>query len=137
MACASKRRRVSEGHSTTYLLNNPKSKLATRPLDALFREEVWELLSPDRREACLALLPAIDKNEEQESGLCEGFWMGNVCLQEALRDFQSDLAEGRFMPQYRRRVERASKQRLEGKADAWKEGQFELFCQHSEEERRF
>lgn len=45
----------------------------------------------------------------------------------ALRNFQSDLEAGRYMPEWQKQAKQAVKERAEGKFDDFKEREFEAF----------
>jgi hypothetical protein len=47
-------------------------------------------------------------------------------MAEAIRNYQYDLENGRYEPEYLAKAEEARRRRIEGEFDSWKEAQFEL-----------
>jgi hypothetical protein len=45
---------------------------------------------------------------------------------EAIRNYQNDLGNGRYEPEYLAKAEEARRRRIAGEFDSWKEAQFEL-----------
>jgi len=50
----------------------------------------------------------------------------SVFFQEALHNYQDDLRDGKYEPEYIERAREARRQRMAGKFDNWKEEHFEL-----------
>ena len=88
----------------------------------------------------MALLPVIDKvylppnpgnpwadDLDGEPILAPDFFDTNQVFKDSLVEFQDDLVQGRYEPSYIAEAAAARKARLEGVADKYKDGQYELF----------
>lgn len=113
---------------TNFLLTNSKSCLISAKLSTLVCQSTWQLLSSDEQAACEALLPSVDLKTQPDgsTNLSAHFFEHNqLFLQDALREFQDNLAMGQLMPSQRKKVATASSDRRNGRADAYKEEHFE------------
>jgi hypothetical protein len=109
-----------------HLLHNANSALVTVDLREAFNLGCWQLLTPEEQDECLALLPGQDKWRVGESEtLKPSFFEHNVVLQDELRTFQQALEQGKCMPGFKKRTQAASRDRIAGKADKFKEAQYE------------
>ena len=85
---------------------------------------------------CLALLPVIDKvyypqdnpdGVQERPSLASEFFESNQVFKDSLVEFQDDLSNGRYEASYIAEAAKARKERLNGAADRYKDGQYELF----------
>lgn len=110
-----------------FLFSNSKSCLSSANLQNLVNGHTWELLTAEQQAVCRSLLPDVDL-VKSESGITEikhDFFNHNIFLQDALREFQTTLADGRFRPAHLKKLAKASRDRTEGKADKFKDEQYE------------
>lgn len=124
-----RKRTPSVNLDARHLLQNPKSPLISTDLNSIFTADTWTLLSPEEQRECLSLLPDVDKirtNDGLET-LVPDFFTNNPCLHDSLRDFQERLAAGLLTPLHIKKLNDASRDRAEGKADTFKDEQFERF----------
>ncbi|CCG83523.1 Putative uncharacterized protein [Taphrina deformans PYCC 5710] len=112
-----------------YLFTNPGSCLVSANLSSLLNAHTWQLLTTEEQNSCLELLPTVDKVrlEDGTHRIIEKFFDHNVFLQDSLRDFQDDLAAGHLLPQQAAKAEQASIDRAAGRADDFKDAQFERY----------
>lgn len=111
-----------------FLFTNPRSCLVTADLTSILTIQTWDLLTPEEQRECLALLPDVDKTEiNGQQALNHDFFTHNILLQDSIRDFQDRLDAGYMMPSHVKKTIDASRDRLAGKADAFKDEQFERF----------
>lgn len=113
---------------TAYLLHNPKSCLRMADLSHILNETTWALLTQEERTKCLGLVPSVDQSRSANgtTDLKPGFFTHNLFLQDAFREFQSDLQAGYLTTAYAEKSLKASRQRRQGNADAFKDEQFEM-----------
>ncbi|KAF8472467.1 Asx homology domain-containing protein [Kalaharituber pfeilii] len=120
------------------LLTSKNSKLVkARDLSDVLNSATWDLLSPGEKKECLDLLPTIDKifvpssntdaDPNGEPALVADFFESNQVFKDSLIEFQDDLSNGRYEPTYVAQAASARKARLEGAADKYKDGQYELY----------
>ncbi|KAK9454735.1 ASX homology domain-containing protein [Dipodascopsis uninucleata] len=111
------------------LVTSHNSPLASVPnLNAIINKENFESLSEDQRRDLIALLPDVDRSDDTALGLVPDFFNScNTVLQGAMREFQNDLSMGRFERQHMNQAKAAYAAVVAGKADKFKDGQFELY----------
>lgn len=122
------------------LLTSKKSRLVkVADLSDVLNSTTWDLLSAEEQKECLALLPVIDKvyvpadssngdgDPNGDAILAPDFFESNQVLKDSLVEFQDDLIQGRYEPSYITEAANARTARLEGAADKYKDGQYELF----------
>lgn len=112
-------------HESDFLLSSPKSALVEAPLNAVLTNKLWDSLAESEKQVCLDLLPSIDRNED--GSLSRHFFERNVVLQDAIRDFQDQLAAGFFLESHIKKTVNATRKRIAGAADKFKDDQFELY----------
>jgi hypothetical protein len=122
----------------------PISKLyhdAKLTLPSLFQKllaspEAWNCLDESDKQEILALLPADihpetelqpDSQEQKIPPLPASFLRYSNNWRDGLRQFQLDLENGRYDPEWLRQAEKARKQRESGDFDTFKEREFEQF----------
>ncbi|KAL7266557.1 hypothetical protein RUND412_010892 [Rhizina undulata] len=137
----SRKSRVSEAQkwSVEFLISNPKSKLASGNLFTILNKEVWDLLSEEDQQEALKFLPEHDKVYEPvdaskisediqpKARLADNFWEANVYFKEGVHNFQTNLSEGRYDPDFLAEADRAKALRDSGACEDFKNQQFELF----------
>lgn len=128
-ASKNQKRSKTKDFSPGFLFTNPKSCLTTSDLDHLLSEKTWQLLSTAEQRECLSLLPDVDKisQSDGECVLRHSFFQHNLFLQDSLRELQDNLAAGFLLPAEVRKGTEASRDRTNGRADAFKDSQFERF----------
>lgn len=101
------------------------------------KPEAWTCLDEDEKQEILSLLPEhvhpiAERTGENETEakippLPESFLRYSTHWRDAVRQFQTDLENGRYDPEWQRRAKEASRQRAEGRFDNFKEKEFEQF----------
>ncbi|KAJ5166424.1 uncharacterized protein N7482_005205 [Penicillium canariense] len=123
--------------SEEQLLTSDKSVLIDADLVKLLaRPEAWNILEEDEKREILALLPA-DTHSESElppddpnakiPPLPDSFVRYSNNWRDGIRQFQLDLQNGRYDPEWLRQAENARRQRENGDFDSFKEREFEQF----------
>ncbi|KAI9375868.1 Asx homology domain-containing protein [Aspergillus egyptiacus] len=131
------RRAAKDRWEEEKLLTSDKSQLIDLDLVKLLaRPEAWECLEDDEKREILALLPenvysgAEPPSDEANSkipSIPQSFLRYSNHWRDAIRNFQIDLQNGRYDPQWQREAEEAVQQRAAGKFDNFKEREFEEF----------
>ncbi|OKP13441.1 hypothetical protein PENSUB_632 [Penicillium subrubescens] len=102
----------------------------------LARPEAWDILEEDEKREILALLPAdthpaselpSDDPNTKIPPLPESFVRYSNNWRDGIRQFQLDLENGRFDPEWLRQAEQARRKRENGDFDSFKEREFEKF----------
>ncbi|OAL75482.1 hypothetical protein A7D00_1081 [Trichophyton violaceum] len=119
-----------------FVMTSEKSPLVDIDLAKLFtKPEAWTCLDEGEKKEILSLLPEsvhpdVEPSAENPDGiippLAEEFLRSTV-WRDATRQFQLDLANGKYDPQWQKQAHKAVKERAEGKFDAKKERDFEAF----------
>lgn len=124
-----KRPRKASDFKTPYLFTNPKSCLVNADLLSAVNESTWELLTDEERSVCCSLLPDVDLQKQPNGSVSvrHGFFDHNIFLQDALREFQASLEAGYLRPSHLMEATNATRDRRNGKADKFKEEQFERY----------
>jgi hypothetical protein len=113
---------------TAYLYRNLQKLLA--------KPEAWDILEEDEKREILALLPADthpaselppDDPDTKIPPLPESFVRYSNNWRDSIRQFQLDLQNGRFDPEWLRQAEEARRKRENGDFDSFKEREFEKF----------
>ncbi|GLI80944.1 hypothetical protein PoHVEF18_009311 [Penicillium ochrochloron] len=123
--------------SEEQLLTSDKSVLIDADLVKLLaRPEAWDILEEDEKREILALLPAdthpaselpSDDPNTKIPPLPESFVRYSNNWRDGIRQFQLDLENGRFDPEWLRQAEQARRKRENGDFDSFKEREFEKF----------
>ncbi|KAF3399779.1 hypothetical protein F1880_008241 [Penicillium rolfsii] len=123
--------------SEEQLLTSDKSVLIGADLVKLLaRPEAWDILEEDEKREILALLPAdthpaselpTDDSNTKIPPLPESFVRYSNNWRDGIRQFQLDLENGRFDPEWLRQAEQARRKRENGDFDSFKEREFEKF----------
>ncbi|KAJ5242119.1 uncharacterized protein N7469_000446 [Penicillium citrinum] len=123
--------------SEAQLLTSDKSLLIDADLVKLLaRPEAWNCLDENEKREILALLPADthpDAETQQDDPnakippLPTSFLRYSNNWRDGIRQFQLDLQNGRYDPEWLRQAEQARKQRENGDFDSFKEQEFEQF----------
>lgn len=123
----SKTRKMIHHDDPKSLFTHPKSRLVSADLCSMLSSDTWALLTPEDQSECISMLPKVDKivGHNGQETIRPDFFNHNVFLQESMREFQDRLAAGHLMPSYLKKTKKATADRLAGKADAYKEEQFE------------
>ncbi|KAL3471796.1 Asx homology domain-containing protein [Aspergillus californicus] len=117
------------------LMTSDKSQLIDIDLVKLLTQpDAWECLEEAEKEEILELLPGdIHPNTDPSEidgkipPLSQEFLRYSTHWRSGIRDFQLDLQNGHYDPQWQREAEEAAKQRAAGKFDKFKEEEFEQF----------
>ncbi|CAI7566857.1 unnamed protein product [Penicillium pancosmium] len=123
--------------SEATLLTSEKSVLVHADLVKLLASpEAWNCLDESDKQEILALLPADihpetelqpHSQEQKLLPLPASFLRYSNNWRDGLRQFQLDLENGRYDPEWLRQAEKARKQRESGDFDTFKEREFEQF----------
>ncbi|KAJ5718284.1 hypothetical protein N7488_003930 [Penicillium malachiteum] len=132
------RKAASRGKwSEDELLTSDKSVLVNADLVKLLASSVaWNCLEEDEKRQILNLLPAdthpnpdppTDDPNAKILPLPDSFVRYSNNWRDGIRQFQLDLENGRYDPQWLRQADEARKQREEGTFDSFKEKEYEQF----------
>ncbi|KAJ5368195.1 uncharacterized protein N7496_007955 [Penicillium cataractarum] len=123
--------------SEEQLLTSDESVLIDADLvKILARPETWDILEEDEKREILALLPADthpaselppDDIDAKIPPLPDSFVRYSNNWRDGIRQFQIDLQNGRFDPEWLRQAETARRKREKGDFDSFKEREFEKF----------
>lgn len=101
------------------------------------KPEAWNCLDKDEKEEIISLLPAHvyrgpdppteDGTETKLPPIPESFLRYSNHWRDGVRQFQVDLQNGRYDPEWLRQAEEALQERAEGEFDKFKEEEFEQF----------
>ncbi|WEW61515.1 hypothetical protein PRK78_007005 [Emydomyces testavorans] len=132
--------RASKKWSEPFVTTNAKSPLVGIDLviaQKLFANpKAWTCLEEEEKREILSLLPDDvhpnpDGNPEDPNSKIEPlpyeFLRYSNPWRDAVRQYQIDLANGRYDPEWQRQAHQAVEERAAGKFDKWKEEQFEEF----------
>ncbi|KAI1981335.1 hypothetical protein LOZ53_000498 [Ophidiomyces ophidiicola] len=130
-------KRASKKWSEPFVTTSEKSPLVNIDLVKLLaKPEAWNCLEEDEKREILSLLPPDvhpnpdgdpeDANFKLEP-LPQEFLRYSIPWRDAVRQFQADLENGKYDPEWQRQAHQAMQERADGKFDAWKEEQFEEF----------
>ncbi|EEP78687.1 predicted protein [Uncinocarpus reesii 1704] len=129
--------RPSKKWSEPFVLTSDKSPLIDIDLVKLLSDpRAWNCLEEEEKREILSLLPDTahpdphGNPEDPDSKippLPHEFLRYSIPWRDAVRQFQVDLQNGRYDPEWQRQARQAVKERAEGKFDNWKEEQFEQF----------
>jgi hypothetical protein len=126
------------------LRSNSKQKRVAKLIEYLYRilqkllarPEAWDILEEDEKREILALLPADthpaselppDSPSAKIPPLPESFVRYSNNWRDGIRQFQLDLQNGHFDPEWLREAENARRKREKGDFDSFKEREFEKF----------
>ncbi|EFQ97259.1 hypothetical protein MGYG_00300 [Nannizzia gypsea CBS 118893] len=119
------------------VMTSEKSPLVDVDLAKLLaKPEAWACLDEGEKKEILALLPeSVHPNAEPSAEnpdgiippLSEEFLRYSNVWRDTTRQFQVDLQNGKYNPQWQKQAHKAMKERAEGKFDARKERDFEAF----------
>ncbi|KAJ5714824.1 uncharacterized protein N7483_012005 [Penicillium malachiteum] len=132
------RKAASRGKwSEEELLTNDKSALVNADLVKLLASSAaWNCLEEDEKRQVLNLLPAdthpnpdppTDDPNAKIPPLPDSFVRYSNNWRDGIRQFQLDLENGRYDPQWLRQADEARKQREDGAFDSFKEREYEQF----------
>ncbi|EZF36366.1 hypothetical protein H109_06170 [Trichophyton interdigitale MR816] len=119
-----------------FVMTSEKSPLVDIDLAKLFaKPEAWTCLDEEEKKEILSLLPEsvhpdAEPSTENPDGIIPplpGEFLRSTVWRDATRQFQLDLANGKYDPQWQKQAHKAVKERAEGKFDAKKERDFEAF----------
>ncbi|CEJ59516.1 hypothetical protein PMG11_08139 [Penicillium brasilianum] len=123
--------------SEEQLLTSDESVLIDADLVKLLaRPETWDILEEEEKREILALLPADthpasellpDDPDVRIPPLPDSFVRYSNNWRDGIRQFQLDLQNGRFDPEWLRQAEAARRKRENGDFDTFKEREFEKF----------
>ncbi|EER29979.1 hypothetical protein CPC735_012970 [Coccidioides posadasii C735 delta SOWgp] len=131
-----RRGRPSKKWSEPFVITSDKSPLVDIDLKLFSNPKSWTCLDEDEKREILSLLPAgthpnPDGNPEDPESQIEPlpyeFLRYSIPWRDAVRQFQDDLQNGRYDPEWQRQAHEAVEERAAGKFDKWKEEQFEEF----------
>ncbi len=111
------------------LLTAPTSKLGKVDLTSVLRrDDAWILLPQEVREELYSLLPEPQEGEpSHDPDIHPLNTVYKSEIEEEVRRFKEDLTEGREQKKWRDEAMQASKDRLDGNFDDWKEMQREEY----------
>ncbi|KAJ5109875.1 hypothetical protein N7532_002520 [Penicillium argentinense] len=119
------------------LLTDTKSELVDANLVSLFADsDAWNCLDESEKREILALLPddvhpeaeiVQDDPDAKIPPPPQEFLRYSMNWRDGVRQFQDDLANGHFNPEWLRQAEEARKQRANGDFDTFKEQEFEEY----------
>ncbi|ODQ51843.1 hypothetical protein SAICODRAFT_8432 [Saitoella complicata NRRL Y-17804] len=124
---------------TTHLLTSDKSRLLDVDLHDIINQEMWDILTPDQKAECLALVPDLDRVYPQDTDtdppekylskadLIPSFFQRNQFLREAIADFVACLESDAYGNEALKTALATNEQRKQGKFDAWKDQEFERY----------
>ncbi|KAK9451915.1 Asx homology domain-containing protein [Limtongia smithiae] len=125
---------VPDKYTTEYLLTNSRSPLVSiSDLSFLVNEDSFNALPESARAHLMSILAPVDHAPPSPSASnstprpVAGFFSHNTVLQEAIRDFQSDISLGRYTKSYARDLSRARAAIARGSTDKYKDNEFELW----------
>ncbi|PYH48184.1 uncharacterized protein BP01DRAFT_354026 [Aspergillus saccharolyticus JOP 1030-1] len=131
------RRAANKQWSEEHLMTSSKSQLVKLDLVKLLSHpEAWTCLEESEKEEILKLLPddahptpypSPDDPEAKIPPPPDSFLRYSNNWRDGIRQFQVDLQQGRYEPEWQRQAELASKERAAGKFDRFKEEEFEEF----------
>ncbi|DAA76662.1 TPA_exp: Uncharacterized protein A8136_7339 [Trichophyton benhamiae CBS 112371] len=119
-----------------FVMTSEKSPLVDIDLAKLFaKPEAWTCLDEGEKKEILSLLPeSVHPDAEPSAENPEGIipplseeFLRSTVWRDATRQFQLDLANGKYDPQWQKQAHKAVQERAEGKFDAKKERDFEAF----------
>ncbi|OJJ43825.1 hypothetical protein ASPZODRAFT_73446 [Penicilliopsis zonata CBS 506.65] len=115
------------------LLTSKKSRLVDLDLVKLLaRPEAWECLDEDEKKEILSLLPEnvhpeLGPSDEKIAPLSQSFLRYSNYWRDGIRQFQVDLQNGRYEPEWLLQASEAMEERARGEFDNFKEREFEEF----------
>jgi hypothetical protein len=105
----------------------------------MISEDVWNLLDDDEKAFCMEAVYESDKVYEttdpgdigkpdnKKAMLRPDFWTDNPALKEGFRNYQENLANGRYDPKFVAAATDAREKRMAGEFDDFKDKNFEEF----------
>ncbi|KAJ5180208.1 hypothetical protein N7492_003418 [Penicillium capsulatum] len=114
----------------------PRGKWSEQQLMTSNNSAAWSCLEEDEKRQILALLPAdthpgwetsADNPDAKIPPLPDSFVRYSNNWRDGIRQFQLDLQNGRYEPEWLRQAEEARQQRERGDFDAFKDREFEQF----------
>ncbi|KAK5714327.1 hypothetical protein LTS12_027839, partial [Elasticomyces elasticus] len=128
------RRGANDKWDEKKLMASSKSELVKLDLVKLLaRPEAWNILEKEERQQILDLLPdhvhphPYPDEDGSIPALPESFLRYSNHWRDGVRQFQLDLENGRYDPQWLKQAEKAVQERAEGGFDKFKEQEFEEF----------
>lgn len=113
--------------STIQLLPNSYCNQLTRQHQTLFvNPQAWEVLDDAEKAELRALLPE-HLSYNDDGSLPKDFLRYDNDWRNGLRQFQTDLEQGRYDPEWLRQAAEAMEERAAGKFDKYKNDQYEEF----------
>ncbi|KAK3079510.1 hypothetical protein LTS18_004673 [Coniosporium uncinatum] len=109
------------------LFTNPHSPLAWVKIGALASiADQWDLFSAEEQKKLVGMLPRFPSHCQKDDGTYQNneialYLANSQAFQAECRNWQDDLAAGRFKPTWRKAASEAMKQRARGEMDEWKE----------------
>ncbi|PLN83532.1 Asx homology domain-domain-containing protein [Aspergillus taichungensis] len=131
------RRAVKDKWAEHHLMTSAQSPLVNIDIVKLLaKPDAWNCLDENEKEEILNLLPedthpnrypSADDPDAKIPPLPESFLRYSNEWRDGIRQFQSDLEDGRYDPAWIRQAEAAVEERAAGKFDKFKEEEFEQF----------